>query len=237
MGRVWTLANQAAFDVCGSGGLNGAAFNGELYASYNAGAFHSAASMGSDFRHVGLGSPDITSLVSHNTCGFLTVSSIHPSSGAGKGGTTVTVEGSNFIGVSKVTFGSADAKHVTIYSDSKLTAESPAATADQVQIEVSVPSVTFASTGSSTFSYVPAIKAVNPNTGPFYGGTQVTVTGYALNDKYTFLFGGSAATNVSCSSSGTSCTMLTPAANTQVVCNGFPLTICKIPPLARVGCG
>ena len=225
---VWALLNQASSDSCG--GFTSAAFNGYLYSFSGSGVFHSAGSMGSDFRHVGLGSPNITPLVSQLGCGPVTVTSINPSSGPGKGGTTVTVKGSNFIGVSKVKFGTADATNVTIYSDSKLTAESPAATADQVQVEVSVPSVTFDATGSNTFSYVPVITTVTPNLGPFYGGTPVTVTGLALSDKYTFNFGGNAATSVSCSSNGTSCTMLTPAVDTTIVCTGALLNPCTIPP-------
>jgi large repetitive protein len=139
------------------------------------------------------------------------------------------VEGSNFIGVSKVKFGSADATHVTFYSDSKLTAENPTATADQVQIEVSAPSGAFEAAGINTFLYVPVITAVSPNIGPFNRGTTVMVTGLALSDEYTFKFGGNAATSVSCSSS-TTCTMLTPAVDTTIVCTGAPTDPCKIPP-------
>jgi len=225
---VWALLNQASSDSCGAM-MESATFNGYLYGFSGSGVFHSASSMGSDFQHVGLGSPDIVPLVSQLGCGPVTVSSIKPSSGSGKGGATVTVEGSNFIGVSKVKFGSADATDVTIYSDSKLTAVSPAATADQVQIEVTVPSVAFDATGSNTFSYIPVLTAVSPNFGPFYGGTSVTVTGLALSDKYTFQFGGKAATSVSCSSS-TNCTMLTPAVDTTVTCGVNPLVACTIPP-------
>jgi len=224
---VWALLNQASNESCSS--FTSATFNGYLYDFSSTGAFHSAASMGGDFRHVGLGSPNITSLVSQIACGPVSVSSITPSSGSGKGGTTVTVKGSNFIGVSKVKFGSADATHVTIYSDSKLTAESPAATADQVQIEISAPSGRFDATGSNTFSYVPELTAVSPNFGPFYGGTSVKVTGLALSDKYTFKFGGNPATGVKCSSS-TTCTMLTPAVDTAIVCNPGPLGVCTFPP-------
>jgi hypothetical protein len=57
---------------------------------------------------------------------------------------------------------------------------------------------------------VPEVTKVKPASGPFYGGTKVTVTGLALSDKYTFKFGGTAATKVICSSS-TQCTMDTPA--------------------------
>jgi len=225
---VWALLNQASADSCG-GTWESATFNGYLYNFSGSGVFHSSGSMGSDFAHVGLGSPNITALVSQLGCGPVTVSSITPSSGPGKGGTTVTVEGSNFIGVSKVKFGTADATHVTIYSDSKLTAESPAATDDLVQIQVAVPSVTFDATGGNTFSYAPVVTTVTPNIGPFYGGTSVTVTGLALSDKYTFSFGGNPATSVKCSSSVT-CTMVTPAVNTAIVCNPGPLGACIIPP-------
>ena len=69
----------------------------------------------------------------------LKVDSISPSNGPGGGGTTVTITGKGFIGVEKVTFGGVEATNVTIYSDSKLTADSPAAPADSVDIQVVTP--------------------------------------------------------------------------------------------------
>jgi hypothetical protein len=160
-----------------------------------------------DFIHLGLGSPNITPLVDEYVFPYALISSISPSSGPGGGGTTVTVNGIGFAGVSKVKFGTAAATHVTIYSDSKLTAATPAASADTVNVQVTTPSGTIS---GPSFSYVPAITKINPNTGPLEGGVTVTVSGYALSSTYTFDFGSSPATAVSCSSEK-QCTMVIPA--------------------------
>ncbi|HXP85508.1 MAG TPA: IPT/TIG domain-containing protein [Bryobacteraceae bacterium] len=202
----WALVNQAWNDAAGTpSGPSGA--DGYLY--YYPKAFHSAASMGSDFAHVGLGSPDVTTLVAMASPGYSQVNNVSPDSGKASGGTSVTIKGLGFIGVTKVTFGGADATKVTIHSDSKLTAESPAASGAQVEVKVETPAGRTIATSGDTFSYVPEVDKVKPAAGPFYGGTSVTVTGLALSDKYTFKFGGTAATKVSCSSD-TKCTMVTP---------------------------
>jgi large repetitive protein len=223
---VWALFGQAYSDGCGGVAPSGG-FEGYLYPFAGPGVFHTAASMGSDFQHVGLGSPNITNLVAQIGC-TASITSISPTSGKGSGGTTVTVDGTNFIGVTGVTFGGAKATNVTIHSDSKLTADSPAALADQVQVEVAG-AARFAFADNNTFSYLPEIKTVSPNSGPFFGGTSVKVTGLALSDKYTFNFGGSPATQVSCSGS-TTCTMMTPAAPTGVNCTITQLVVCPPPP-------
>ena len=56
----------------------------------------------------------------------------------------------------------------------------------------------------------PVISKIKPNNGPL-ASEQVTVNGDGLSDKFTFEFGGKAATGVNCTSS-TTCTMATPAA-------------------------
>lgn len=55
----------------------------------------------------------------------------------------------------------------------------------------------------------PLISKIQPNNGPLVG-QQVTVAGEGLSDRFTFDFGGAAATGVTCPSSS-SCTMVTPA--------------------------
>jgi hypothetical protein len=203
---IWALMNEAYINETGGPGRS-AGYNGTIY-NYSK-SFHSGASMGSDFEHVGLGSPNITSLVGHGLP-YVELDSISPNHGSPDGGTKVTITGKGFVGVSKVTFGGADAKNITIHSDTKLTADSPAGTDDQVDVKITTPAGSFYKGGPNVFSYVPEVDKVKPDSGPFYGGTSVTVTGSALSDTYTFKFGGTAATKVSCSSS-TQCTMVTPA--------------------------
>lgn len=61
---------------------------------------------------------------------------LSPSKGATKGGTTVTVTGKNFTGVTKVEFGSTDGKDVHVDSTTKLTVKSPAHAKGRVNVRV-----------------------------------------------------------------------------------------------------
>jgi hypothetical protein len=206
---VWALASQAQVDAAGYV-ITSALGTFYQYPS----AFHKAASMtgaGDDFSHVGLGSPDVTSVISRSLTGFIEVDSVSPDKGPWEGGTTVTIHGKGFVGVKKVTFGGVDATHVTIYSDSKLTAESPAASGDQVDIQVVTPAGDTPKSSKDLFTYSPVVTKVSPNSGPAEGGTSVKVTGKGFSVKSTsFEFGGTVATKIACSSS-TDCTMDAPS--------------------------
>lgn len=199
---IWAIASQAQMDA------NGFVFspaNGYFYTIPH--AFHTATSMtgtGNDFYHVGLGSPNITTLIAKAVAPQS--SSFSPDSGPGAGGTKVTIHGGGFIGVERVTFGGVKGAHLTVYSDGKLTIKSPPAKGDTVEIEVVTPGGV-AKVGK--FHYIPEITGVSPSSGPLEGGTTVSVTGRALNASYTFKFGGALATHVSCASAS-KCTMDTP---------------------------
>jgi hypothetical protein len=77
------------------------------------------------------------------------VTGISPASGAPAGGTTVTITGLNFAGVTAVNFGSTPASSFTFVSDSEVSAVSPAGTGT-VPITVTTPVGTSASKGTVT---------------------------------------------------------------------------------------
>lgn len=204
MAAIWTLVTQADEDATG---LASVAANGYLYKYPH--EFHPASSMtgtGNDFAHVGLGSPDITKLVSRLVPPQ--VSSIFPQIGPASGGTEVTIYGAGFIGISKVSFGGIAATHLTIDSDTQLTVETPEAPGQEVAVKVE------AWGGDATldgvYTYNPKITGISPRNGPIEGGAMVTVNGRALATDETFLFGGRPATGLTCASSKV-CTMTTPA--------------------------
>jgi hypothetical protein len=93
-----------------------------------------------------------------------TISGISPSSGPLKGGTAVTITGSDFSGVSSVAFGSLPAKSFTVNSESQITAVAPpSATPSSVPVSVTTPAGT--ATSSQHFSYqfqcvVPKVKGL-----------------------------------------------------------------------------
>ncbi len=107
-----------------------------------------------------------------------TISSVSPSSGPLAGGTFVTITGSNFNGGATVRFGSTAATSVTI-TFSSVTCLSPAGS-----IGFSTVSVTNldgqAGSLSGGFNYLgPAltVTGVSPISGPFGGGTTITIAG------------------------------------------------------------
>jgi hypothetical protein len=77
------------------------------------------------------------------------VTGISPASGAPAGGTTVTITGLSFTGVTAVNFGSTPATSFTFVSDSEVTAVSPAGTGT-VPITITTPVGTSASKGTVT---------------------------------------------------------------------------------------
>lgn len=201
---TWALANQAAEDA-GPGVAS--AGNGFLY-NYASG-FHSAGSMinrGNNFGHVGLGSPDIAKLI--GTLVPIEIDSFSPAGGPAAGDTKVTITGTGFIGIKKVTFGGVQGTNLSIESDTKLTVESPQAPGDQAAIEIETDAGK--ATASGNFLYTPEIESINPNSGPMEGGASITVKGFGLDTSEQFLFFGVPATSVVCHSA-TKCTMVTPA--------------------------
>jgi kumamolisin len=208
---TWALLEQANFDAALS---PTSAAHGYIYKL--AAGLHAPGTMtgaGNDFRHVGLGSPDITKLIAIAVPPQ--IGSFSPLTGTQVGGTTVTIYGVGFIGVKSVTFGGYAGTNLKVESDVKLTIDTPFAH-NNADAEVKVVTPGGTATASGKFDYDPLIDFVsdylNPPGGPTAGGTTVTVSGVALSADMTFEFGGSTykATNVSCTSH-TSCTMLSPA--------------------------
>ena len=125
-----------------------------------------------------------------------TVSSISPTSGPIKGGTVVTITGSNFTAASAVKFGSTAATSVTVDSSTQITATAPAGEVGMVNITVSTSGVVSSATASDQFTYLgPLVNLVYPSSGPPTGGTVVTLTGYNFTGATAVMFGKTAATS------------------------------------------
>jgi hypothetical protein len=147
------------------------------------------------------------------------VTSVSPTAGPTAGGTTVTVTGSNFNGASGVSFGSTAATAFTVNSDTSITATSPAHAAAIVDITVSGPGGTSATTSGDRFIYFggqPAVSSVTPNLGPPAGGTSVTIAGTNLTGASAVAFGATAATSFTVDSD-TQITAVSPAHGAGVV--------------------
>ncbi len=121
----------------------------------------------------------------------ISVTGLSPASGPAAGGTTVTITGSGFTGVTGVIFGTVRTAP-TVDSGTQLTATSPPGTGT-----VPVTLVTAGSTAAPAgqFSYVaapavPTVTSVTPADGPTTGGTAVVITGSGFTGASSVSFGG-----------------------------------------------
>jgi IPT/TIG domain len=154
------------------------------------------------------------------------VTKVSPVKGPASGGTIVKITGSGFARISAVRFGLQSASF-TVTSSSKITATAPPGATGIVDVTVTNPAGTSATSTADHFKYAPSVTSVKPSSGTTAGGTSVTVTGsgFALGSATVFKFATAKATAVNCSSS-TTCTMLSPphaaaTVNVKATVNGI----------------
>lgn len=145
------------------------------------------------------------------------VGGVAPSAGPIAGGTSVVLTGSGFTGATAVSFGATPASAFTVDSDAQITATSPAHVAGTIDITVTTPGGTSATSVNDQYTYcaVPSITGIIPNAGPVAGGTSVAITGTGLALTSSVTFGGVAATSFTVNSD-TSVTAVSPAHATGV---------------------
>jgi hypothetical protein len=107
------------------------------------------------------------------------VSNVNPVAGPTAGGTAVTLTGTNFTGVTSVSFGTTAAPSFTVLSATQISATTPAHAAATVDVTVSNGLVTSSTGPGDLFIYVapPTVTGVNPSSGPIGGMTSVVITG------------------------------------------------------------
>jgi len=129
------------------------------------------------------------------------VSEISPSSGPTAGGTAVTITGANFTGADftsadvSVRFGGALSPVVGVVSGTEIIAQAPAASPGTVDVTVTTPNGTSATSVADAYTFVamPAVTSLAPTSGPAAGGTIVTITGANLSSATAVQFGSTAA--------------------------------------------
>ena len=147
-----------------------------------------------------------------------TITSVSPNSGPQAGGTTVTITGTGFTGVTKVAFGGVAAKSFTFVSATEITAVSPAqAPASPQDLGDHAQWHQCRSDGRPVHlpARSPPVTAVSPNSGPQAGGTTVTITGTGFTGATKVVFGTVAATSFTVVSA-TQITAVSPAQATAV---------------------
>jgi methionine-rich copper-binding protein CopC len=104
------------------------------------------------------------------------VTGVSPNGGGLPGGTTVTLTGTNFIGATAVFFGGIAANSFTVNSSTQITAVAPAsAVAGAVDVTVTTPGGTSATSSADRFTYVAAPAAPTALT-PTSGSGQISLS-------------------------------------------------------------
>jgi hypothetical protein len=83
-----------------------------------------------------------------------TVTLVAPTSGSTAGGTSVTITGTDFTGASAVDFGTTATASLTVVSDTEITTTSPAHAAGTVDVTVTTPGGTSATSSADQFTFV-----------------------------------------------------------------------------------
>ncbi len=140
------------------------------------------------------------------------VSDLYPYSGPLTGGTVATIAGTDLCSVTEVDFGNLPATGLTINSANQITATSPAGAAGAVDVTLVSPGAVGGRmvAGQFTYTAVPVVSAVAPNSGAYQGGTAVMITGLGLDNATAVDFGGVAAAGFTINPDG-SITAVSPA--------------------------
>ncbi len=127
-----------------------------------------------------------------------TVSSVSPGMGPITGGQSVTLVGTDLVGVTSVTFDGYAAGDLAMVGGSggtQFTCTTPAHDSGLVTVQVNAAGGSSTAVDNYTYVVVPVVSGVSPNAGPISGGQLVTITGSGFDGTEVVLFGGSEATS------------------------------------------
>ena len=118
------------------------------------------------------------------------INSITPAVGPTKGGTVVTILGTDLVGDVSVLFGNKPAQSVDHVSSTELRAVTPPGSGD-TQVTVENVSGSNAATAATAYDYLPppAVTEITPAVGPQKGGARVTIRGRGFVGKVSVHFG------------------------------------------------
>ena len=111
--------------------------------------------------------------------------------GPASGGTSLTITGTGLTAATAVDFGDTAAASFTGNGDTSITATSPEASAGTVDLTVTTAGGTSSTSSIDQFTFVaaPVVTGISPDSGPYTGGTMVTITGANLSDATAVTFG------------------------------------------------
>jgi len=128
------------------------------------------------------------------------ITKVKPASGPTTGGTKVTVKGEHLSGATKVTFGKLKGTKVKVKSDHKLTVVAPAQASGKVDVRVKTKGGKSKKGKKARFDYrlqPPTVTGMTASTGPYVGGTRVTLTGTDFEEVAAVTFGATPGTDLS----------------------------------------
>ena len=144
-----------------------------------------------------------------------TITSVTPLQGGTQGGTVISITGTGLSTTSSVKVGGVACTNLNVLTPTLVQATTPAGAVGQASISVTTSAGT--TLASTPFSYVQQqITSIVPNTGPYVGGTPITITGQYLAGTTAVTIGGVPCTNV-VSVSATQVTAVTPAGSVGAV--------------------
>ncbi len=153
----------------------------------------------------------LSGVASSELTGAPTVTGIFPTYGPVKGGTVVSVKGTNLTGATAVYFGAKPATSFTVKSEKTIQAVDPEGTG-LVDVTVTTPEGTSAIVPEDQFYYngfPPGISGLSPTKGPAGGGNTVIIKGVNLYGITSVVFGTVSALSFN-DSSHTSMTAVAP---------------------------
>jgi subtilisin family serine protease len=109
------------------------------------------------------------------------ISALSVRSGPWYGGIPVTISGTNFVGVSAVTFGGTPATSYTVDSPTQITATAPARAASMVQVKVTAAGGSSADVAADNFTYVGPTTVQQTDARVFYMGTWSNSASYSAS--------------------------------------------------------
>jgi hypothetical protein len=125
-----------------------------------------------------------------------TLSSVSPNSGPVTGGNSVTLTGNGFLSATSVLINGVSAPF-TVISDTQITVTNvPAVTTGSQVVGVSVVTAGGTASLANSYSYLPVVASVSPNSYSVLGGIATVITGNGFLNASAVTFGGNPATFV-----------------------------------------
>ncbi|MFM7252046.1 MAG: IPT/TIG domain-containing protein, partial [Ilumatobacteraceae bacterium] len=146
----------------------------------------------------GAGTSDVSDASKYRYVAVPTIASISPASGPLAAGTLITIIGTNFVGVTAVTFDGVSGTDLNVTSETTLQVKAPArATAGSIDVVLTAVGGAVTRTNGYRYFALPSVVSVSPVSGPLSAGTLVTVSGSNLDGAVSVTFGGVAGTSLS----------------------------------------